>query len=269
MNSPVGVFDSGIGGVSVLTAIRSELPTVDLIYVGDNANLPYGEKSMAQIRAFTKGVIEFLIAKGCKVIVIACNTASAAALKFLRTEFPDTVFIGMEPAVKPAAEQTLTGVVGVMATTATFQGELFASVVERFANGVKVIQQPCPGLVQQIEEGELDSPATEKMLREWIEPMQKQNIDRLVLGCTHYPFVREIIHKIVGDKVKIIDPAPAIAKQVHRVLESRNEIPETGHGVTRWFTSGNPTKFAWILSQLTGAHQKINPLKWIENKLHE
>jgi glutamate racemase len=269
MPNPVGVFDSGIGGVSVLTAVRKELPSIDLLYVGDSIHLPYGEKSMEEIRRYTKGVMEFLIAKGCKVIVIACNTASAAALKFLRTEFPETIFIGMEPAVKPAAEQTQTGVVGVMATTATFQGELFASVVERFAAGVKVIQQPCPGLVQQIEAGELDSPQTMEMLRKWIEPMQEQNIDRLVLGCTHYPFVRESIHRIVGDSVQIIDPAPAIAKQVRRVLESQDALPETGHGATTWFTSGNPMHFASTLKLLTGENHKIHPLTWSENTLHE
>lgn len=144
MQNPVGVFDSGIGGVSVLTAIRAELPTIDLIYAGDNFHLPYGEKAMEQIMTYSRGVVEFLRSQGCNVVVIACNTASAAALKKLREEYTDLVFIGMEPAVKPAAEQTQTGVVGVMATTATFQGELFASVVERFANNVKVIQQPCP-----------------------------------------------------------------------------------------------------------------------------
>lgn len=269
MQNPVGIFDSGIGGVSVLTAIRNELPTVDLIYTGDNFHLPYGEKSMDEIRTYSRGVVEFLKSKGCSVIVIACNTASAAALKQLRDEYRDLIFIGMEPAVKPAAEQTQTGVVGVMATTATFQGELFASVVERFASGVKVIQQPCPGLVQQIEAGELDSPATIKMLRGWLEPMKEQNIDRIVLGCTHYPFVRNAIHSILGDGVTIIDPAPAIAKQVRRILESRNEIAETGHGITHWFTSGNPQHFASTLLHLTGMNQKINPLQWSGNILHE
>lgn len=269
MFHPIGVFDSGIGGVSVLNAMRRELPTLDLLYVGDNAHLPYGEKSMEEIRTYTNGVVEFLRRKNCKVIVIACNTASAAALKPVREMYPDVVFIGMEPAVKPAAEQTQTGIVGVMATTATFQGELFASVVERFAAGVKVIQQPCPGLVQQIEAGELDSPDTIKMLRGWLEPMLQQNIDRLVLGCTHYPFVREAIRTIVGDSVTIIDPAPAIAKQVRRVLESRKEIQDTGHGTTTWFTSGNPLHFASTLLRLTGENHKINGLSWTVNTLHE
>jgi glutamate racemase len=269
MHKPVGVFDSGIGGVSVLTAIREELPAIDLIYAGDNIHLPYGEKTMDEIVAYSRGVVEFLRSKGCSVIVIACNTASAAALKKLREEYSDLVFIGMEPAVKPAAEQTQTGAVGVMATTATFQGELFASVVERFASGVKVIQQPCPGLVQQIEAGELDTPATMKMLRGWLEPMKAQNIDRIVLGCTHYPFVRNAIKTILGDGVTIIDPAPAIAKQVRRVLESRNELNKNGHGALRWYTSGNAAQFARTLQQLTGLHEKINPLHWSGNTLHE
>jgi glutamate racemase len=269
MQHPVGVFDSGIGGVSVLTAVRVELPSLDLIYAGDNFHLPYGEKSMEEIMAYSRGVVEFLKSKGCRLIVIACNTASAAALKKLREEYSDLVFIGMEPAVKPAAEQTQTGVVGVMATTATFQGELFASVVERFASNVKVIQQPCPGLVQQIEAGELESPETMRMLRGWLEPMKEQNIDRIVLGCTHYPFVRSAIHSILGDGVTIIDPAPAIAKQVRRMLEARNEISEAGSGTIRWYTSGNAQQFAHTLQQLTGMHPEIHQLQWNDKKLQE
>lgn len=269
MQNPVGVFDSGIGGVSVLTAIRAELPSVDLIYAGDSFHLPYGEKTMEEIMTYSRGVVEFLRSKGCRLIVIACNTASAAALKKLREEYTDLVFVGMEPAVKPAAEQTQTGVVGVMATTATFQGELFASVVERFANNVKVIQQPCPGLVQQIEAGELDTPATMQMLRGWLLPMKEQNIDRIVLGCTHYPFVRSAIRSILGDGVTIIDPAPAIAKQVRRILESRNEIPANHTGALLWYTSGSTQQFAHTLQQLTGMQPEIHGLQWDGNTLHE
>src|ERR1041385_1564900 len=139
-NSPIGIFDSGIGGVSVLRAIRELLPNENLIYFGDNAHLPYGEKSMEEIRKFSEGVVNFLLEKKCKIIVIACNTASAAALKYLREIHPEISFVGMEPAVKPAAEQTQSGVVGVIETTATFQGELFASVVERFAQNVTVLR---------------------------------------------------------------------------------------------------------------------------------
>lgn len=269
MRNSIGIFDSGIGGVSVLTAIQQELPHLDLIYVGDNAHLPYGEKSLEEIRGYSKGVVDFLSSKGCGVIVIACNTASAAALKFLRDTFPQIIFIGMEPAIKPAAEQTQTGVVGVIATTATFQGELFASVVERFAVGVKVIQQPCPGLVQQIEAGELSSPETMRMLHGWLAPMKEQNIDRLVLGCTHYPFVAPAIKEILGDGVQIIDPAPAIAKQVRRVLVQRNEIPEAELGLAQYYTSGNSEQFAETLRMLTGRTAVIIKLKWIANLLSE
>ena len=264
--NPVGVFDSGIGGVSVLRSIRAEMPHADLIYVGDNIHLPYGEKSMEEIRTYTRGVVQFLIDSGCKVIVIACNTASAAALKQMRDEFPHITFVGMEPAVKPAAEQTQTGVVGVIATTATFQGELFASVVERFANNVKVLRQPCPGLVQQIEAGELATDKTKSMLHLWLDPMKEQNIDRLVLGCTHYPFVAETIHGILGDGVQIIDPAPAIARQVKRVSDYE-KLKSGRAGEVQFYTSGNPEQFGTVLKQLTGWNEMIQQLHWNNNVL--
>lgn len=249
---PIGIFDSGIGGVSVLRAVRELLPNEDLLYYGDSANLPYGEKSMDTIRALSERVVKFLIAKGCRIIVIACNTASAAALKYLREKYTEIKFIGMEPAVKPAVEHTQTGVVGVIATTATFQGELFASVVERFAQNVNVLHQPCPGLVQQIEAGKLDTPDTESMLRAWLEPMKEKGIDALVLGCTHYPFVTPLLHKILGDGVRVIDPAPAIARRVKSLLEQENGLHDSGNGVTTYYTSGDPDVFQKTLFTLTG-----------------
>lgn len=167
-----------------------------------------------------------MLEKNCKLIVIACNTASAAGLKRLRELYPDVPFVGMEPAVKTAAEQTQSGIVGVLATTATFQGELFASVIERFAQHVRVLRQPCPGLVQQIEAGKLDTPDTERMLRDWVEPMLKEGIDRLVLGCTHYPFVKPLLEKICGTQVTIIDPAPAVARQIQRILTQHDLLTE-------------------------------------------
>ena len=214
----LGVFDSGVGGLSVLRHLRAQLPAVDLIYLADSGHVPYGPRPLAEVRAFSEAITRFLLAQGAQALVVACNTASAAALKHLRATFPATPFVGMEPAVKPAAEQTRTGVVGVLATPATFQGELFNSVVERFAQGVRVIPQICPGLVEQIEAGELDSPATEAMLRGWVEPMLTQDIDALVLGCTHYPFIIPLLEKIAGPGVRVIDPAPAVARQAVRVL---------------------------------------------------
>lgn len=256
-NFPIGVFDSGIGGVSVLRAIRELLPQEDLIYFGDSANLPYGEKSLEKIRTLSEAVTKFLLKQNCKLIVIACNTASAAALKHLRELHPDVTFVGMEPAVKPAAEQTQSGVVGVIATTATFQGELFASVLERFAQNVTVLRQPCPGLVQQIEAGELNSEKTEKMLRGWLEPMMEKNIDTLVLACTHYPFVTPLLKKILGEKVRIIDPAPSVARRVKALLAEKNLLREerqekSGNGSVVYYTSGNAEKFREILFTLTG-----------------
>lgn len=266
LNSAIGVFDSGVGGVTVANAIRSELPLCNIIYVADSAHLPYGDKSLEEIKEYSEGIASFLIDQGCKIIVIACNTASAAALKYLRERFPQIRFIGMEPAVKPAAEQTKSGVVGVIATTATFQGELFASVVERFASGVEVIRQPCPGLVQQIEAGQQNAPKTEDMLRQWVTPMKEKGIDALVLGCTHYPFVKPVLEKILGPDVRIIDPAPAIARQVSRVVQEIN-WNINAEGTTEWCTSGNKAEFLKVLQQLEQPIHVATKLTWNQNWL--
>lgn len=261
--APIGIFDSGIGGVSVLRAVRARLPREELIYVGDSLHLPYGEKSMDEIRRYTIGVVAYLAAQGCKLVVIACNTASAAALNAVRAHFPNLPIVGMEPAVKPAAEHTRSGVVGVIATTATFQGELFASVVARFAAEVRVLKQPCPGLVQQIEAGELETPATEQLLRSWLDPMLAQGMDELVLGCTHYPFVLPLLRRICGPAVNVIDPAPAVARQVQRMLETKQlQNTEEFVGHLQYFTTGNPNAFANTLKQLTGETATIQQLIW-------
>src|SRR5574340_671329 len=163
-SQPIGVFDSGVGGLSVLRSMRLLMPEEDILYFGDQAHVPYGARPMQQIQAFSEAITDYLLGQGAKIIVVACNTASAAALKSLRLEFPDVSFVGMEPAVKPAAEQTHTGVVGVLATPATFQGALYASVLERFASGVQVLQDTCPGLVAQIESGDLNGVRTRGLL---------------------------------------------------------------------------------------------------------
>src|SRR6185503_12569369 len=212
-NSPIGIFDSGVGGLSVLRAVREQMPNESVIYFGDQGHVPYGSRSMEQIQNFSEGITNFLLEQNAKIIVVACNTASAAALKYLRERFLNVQFVGMEPAVKPAAEHTQTGKVGVLATQATFQGALYASVVERFANGVELLQSTCPGLVQQIEQGNLDGEETRRILQDALLPMLKKNIDTVVLGCTHYPFVIPLIQQIVEDNVRVIDPAPAVAKQ--------------------------------------------------------
>lgn len=265
---PIGIFDSGIGGLTVLHAIQEALPSERFLYFGDTAHMPYGPRSLAEVREFSVAISRALIGKDCKLVVIACNTASAAALARVREVFPSVPFVGMEPAVKPAVEHTRTGTVGVIATVATFQSELYASIVERFAKEVEVLHQPCPGLVKQIEAGEFDTPKTEAMLRGWLEPMLERNIDALVLGCTHYPIVRPLIERIVGSEVRVIDPAPAIARQVKRLLDEGGRMAHPGSsGGTTYWTSGAPDEFATMMERIGMARGPVRAASWTEGVL--
>lgn len=277
--SPIGVFDSGVGGLSVLRAIRRQLPHEPLIYLADQAHVPYGPRSLEQVRAFAETITRFLLARGtsrrsapgAKLIVIACNAASAAALQYLRKTFPNTPFVGMEPAVKPAAEHTQSGVVGVLATPATFQSALYASVLERFADGVTVLKHTCPGLVAQIESGRLDTPETRDILENALHPMLEKGIDTVVMGCTHYPFVIPLIQAITGPEVRVIDPAPAVARQVGRVLEERGlrhpaGKPPVGNGLKpgrpTFITTGEPGHLEALLPQLLGEPGVVQTITW-------
>lgn len=265
--APIGVFDSGVGGLSVLRAIRAELPAEHVLYVADQAHVPYGSRPLEEVRAFAFGITRFLLEQGAKLIVVACNTASAAALHALREAFPNIPFVGMEPAVKPAAEQTRSGIVGVLATPATFQGALYASVVERFAEGVKLLPHTCPGLVTQIEAGNLDGIETRAILESALNPMLEQGADTIVLGCTHYPFVMPLIQEIAGESVRVIDPSPAVARQVRRLLEAHNLLREgMGSASLRFFTSGDAAQFASLLSRLLGETGTISQLTWVDGK---
>ncbi len=262
-SGPIGIFDSGVGGLSVWREIRRELPHEPLIYLADQAHVPYGPRTLEQVRAYTEGITRYLLSHRAKLIVVACNTASAAALHYLRQVFPEVPFVGMEPAVKPAAENTLSGVVGVLATPATFQGALYASVIERFTNGVRVLQQTCPGLVSQIEKGRLEAPETRAILEDALKPMVTQGIDTIVLGCTHYPFVIPLIQEIAGPNVRVIDPAPAIARQVRRLLE-RNALfhPENSQEATHFLTTGAPASLQAMLSLLLNSNAPVEALLW-------
>jgi len=261
---PIGIFDSGIGGLSVLRAIRSQMPEDNILYFGDQGHIPYGPRPMEQIREFSEAITNFLLERNAKLIVVACNTASAAALKYLREKFPDVQFVGMEPAVKPAAETTQTGKVGVLATPATFQGALYASVVERFANGVELFQNTCSGLVQKIEYGNLNGNETRKILEDALHPMLENNIDTVVLGCTHYPFVIPLIQEIVGDRVRVIDPAPAVAKQAQRLLEAGGMMNESkSKGKIKLFTSGDPSALKSQLPLFLGENGEVIRVEWI------
>ena len=263
-NSPIGIFDSGVGGLSVLREIRAQMPEESAIYFGDQGHIPYGPRPMEQIRIFSETITEFLLERDSKIIVVACNTASAAALKYLREKFPTVSFVGMEPAVKPAVEQTATGRVGVLATPATFQGALYASVVERFANGAELFQNTCTGLVQEIERGNLDGPETRHILKEALLPMLENDIDTVVLGCTHYPFVIPLIQEIVGEKVRVIDPAPAVARQVKRLLEAGGMKSQSSQrGDVRFYTSGEAKSLQSILPVLLGENGEVEEVEWV------
>jgi glutamate racemase len=263
LSNPIGVYDSGIGGLSVLRALQDLLTGEDWVYFGDQARVPYGNRSLEEIRQLADGVTQFFLNRKVKAMVIACNTASAAALKYLRGRYPELPIIGMEPAVKPAAEQTRSGHVGVLATPSTFQGDLYASVVERFAQDVVIHQATCPGLVAQIENGHLKTPKTLRILREAIEPMLAEGVDTLVMGCTHFPFVIPAITQISAGRARVIDPAPAIARQVRRVLEKNDQLsPRTSAGQTTYFTSGDALRMQRQIQQLLGIQTPARALRW-------
>ncbi len=272
--APIGVFDSGVGGLSVLRAIRQELPGQPIIYLADQAHVPYGARPLEEVRQFSEAITRFLLGQGAHLVVVACNTASAAALQVLRKTFPETRFVGMEPAVKPAAETTQSGVVGVLATPATFQSELYASVIERFAHGVQVLQDTCPGLVCQIETGNLAGRETRRILEAAVLPMLDAGVDGIVLGCTHYPFVIPLIKQIVAEyfqdklpaearNVRVIDPAPAVARQVRRLLEIPPPPGAGQEGVQiRYLTSGNSQDLQDLLPRLVGEGARVSGLSW-------
>ena len=245
---PIGIFDSGVGGLCILSEVRALLPSADLVYVADQEHAPYGERGLAAVRARAFAVSKYLIDAGADTVVVACNSASAAALHELRNRFPTMSFVGMEPAVKPAVGATLRGTIGVLATEATFQGELFSSVVDQHARDVAVVARSCPGLAAAIEDGD----DVDGLVRRYTADVVGRGADTIVLGCTHYSFVAGRIRAAAGDGVRVIDPAPAVAQQVVRVLSDRND---TSPGVTRYLTTGDPDRFALQIERLTGSIQ--------------
>lgn len=246
ITSGIGVFDSGLGGLSVLSRIREILPHANLLYVADRARAPYGSRSLESVKEMSHEIVEWLIARGAGTIVVACNTASAAALDSLRAAFVNIPFVGMEPAVKPAARDTPTGVIGVLATEATFQGRLFRSVVDRHAGGSKVIARACPRWVELVEEGHLSGPVVEEAVRLEIEPLLAAGANPLVLGCTHFTFLAPVISRLAGG-VGIIDPSAAVAAQTSRVA---GPIPGTSRTILA--ASGDIGEFATLAWEVAG-----------------
>lgn len=259
---PVGVFDSGVGGLSVVAELMAQLPAQPLIYLADQVNAPYGQRSLEEIRALSHGITRFLLDQGADVVVIACNTASAAALHWLRGQYPGVPFVGMEPAVKPAAQRTRSRHVGVMATRATFQGELFASLINRYAADITVHPQVCPELVPLVEAGELATDRARAAVEAYVRPLIAAGVDELVLGCTHYPFLRPLIEEAAGPGVEIIDPAPAVARQVGRVLAQHDELGSAAGTRYEFYTTGDPAAFARALRELLRLNHPAKQATW-------
>lgn len=212
----IGVFDSGVGGLGVVSELRHLTPRASLVYVADHAAAPYGLRTLEEVRRRAELISGWLVERGCDVVTIACNTASAAALHHLRRLRPVTTFVGMEPALKPAVGLTRSGVVGVVATAATFQGTLFASVVDRFGDGVEVVTAACPEWVRLVEDGIVTGPEAVSAVGACLSPMLARGVDVIVLACTHYPALSEVIATVAGPDVQVIDPAPAVARQAAR-----------------------------------------------------
>jgi len=263
-NAAIGVFDSGLGGLSVLREMERLLPDESFVYFADNAHIPYGPRPLDQVRRFSHAIAGNLIAHPCKLVTVACNTASAASLASLRESFPDIPFVGMEPAVKPAAAETRSGRIGVLATHATFQGKLFESVVERFAHGTEVVCHACPGLAEFIETHSPDDPALQPILREIIAPLLERGVDTLVLACTHYPLIKEAIAAAAGPAVRVVDPSPAIARRVEQVLRERDALTGVrgGGGKTRFFASGDADAFSRRASDMVNRPVEAVPAEF-------
>lgn len=256
----IGVFDSGVGGLSVLRAIRAALPHEHLVYVADSGHAPYGDQSEAHITQRTLTVGNWLVEQGVKAITIACNTATVVAAKSLR-EHTRVPVVAIEPAIKPAVAMTRSGVVGVLATRQTVQSASVARLVELFGADKRVLLQGCPGLVEQVERADLHSPATEALLRQFITPLLEQGSDTLVLGCTHYPFLRDTIQRVAGDGVNLLDPAEAVARELVRRLTDSGSLCSTRQaGQAQFFTSGDPTRAQAVMSHLWDAPLTVQSL---------
>jgi glutamate racemase len=249
--APVAVFDSGVGGLSVLRHLRAALPDEDVLYAADAAWCPYGPRPAELVRGRVFAVVGALVDRGAKAVVVACNTASTVALAELRARWPALPIVGMEPAVKPAAERTDTGAIGVLATATTASGEALARLVDRFGRGVVVHVAVPEGLVELVERGRGDSPDAEALLRPILAGWRATRVDTVVLGCTHYPFARAALERVAGPEVAVIDPAPAVARQAVRVLTEPGLLSDRDRsGRTTFLTTGEPGQFRRVSTGL-------------------
>jgi len=261
--APIGVFDSGAGGLTVLCALRAELPREHYIYLGDTAHIPYGQRSDAEITELSIQGCRFLVEQGVKMIVVACNTASQAALATLRATF-SVPFVGVVPAVKPAARMTHKGRIGVAATNQASRATYLRHLIDEYADGIEVYAAGCPELVTLVERGELDGPVVEETVRQALLPILREDIDVLALGCTHFPALRPVIERVTGSRVQVIDSGAAVARRVHAVLDAEallqllplsqrgcNNGPAATGALDVW-CSGDPAAFSAVASKILG-----------------
>ena len=218
-NAPIGVFDSGLGGLTVWREVRRALPAESLVYLGDGKNCPYGSRPREEVRRLADEAVAFLVAQGCKLVVVACNTATAAAIDFLREKYAPMPIVGMEPAVKPACLATRSGVVGVLATERSLDGELFRRTAARYGDGVDLVTAPGRGFVELVENDLEATPEAEATVRAAVAEMLEHGADQIVLGCTHYPFLTPVMERIVDGRAAIVDPSPAVARRVVQLLD--------------------------------------------------
>ncbi len=250
-NEPIGIFDSGIGGTSIWKEVVKLLPNESTIYLADSKNAPYGEKSPDEIIALSVKNTNYLISKGCKLIVVACNTATTNAIDYLRKNYT-IPFIGIEPAIKPAALLSKTGAIGILATKGTLSSKLFEKTTKEYTKNITTIEQDGEGLVPLIEEGKLNSPELNQLLSTYLKPMLKFNIDHLVLGCTHYPYLIPEIKKIIGENITIIDSGEAVAKQTKAILEKYNLLSaSTTKSHHQFYTNAETKVLKEILNDVT------------------
>ncbi len=255
--APIGVFDSGLGGLSVLRDIRALLPHEDLVYVADSGAAPYGDRPGEFIESRAAAMTEFLVEQGVKAMVVACNTATAVAVRALRERFAIPI-VAIEPAVKPAAAMSKSGVVGVMATSLTLASDNFRRLAELYGQGVRIVPQPCPGLVELVEAGRLDGPDVRAQVAGCVLPLVNDGADTIVLGCTHYPFLMKEIRAVAGPGVNIVDPAIAVARELHRRLEAASLLAEgKRQGADRFYTTGTVEHVEDVLALLWGRHSRV------------
>ena len=257
----MGVFDSGVGGLSVLREIRTALPSEDLIYVADSGYAPYGDRPEEFIQSRATTIVQFLISQQAKAVVVACNTATGIAIEALRAEF-SIPLVAIEPAVKPAAALTRSGIVGILATTQTLSSSKFSRLLAGQSEQVRFLLQPCPGLVERVEDGELSSPATRSLVERYVRPLVEQGADTLVLGCTHYPFLENVIRSVAGPAVSIIDPAVAVARELRRRLQMNGLLSDDSRkGSDRFWTSGNPEEVQAVMDLLWLKHVDVSVIE--------